>query len=78
MSSPGPWRAPQGSPGGTEFAWPNPMFPGDVVDARVVIVGARESRSRPGIGLVEMRAELVRGEDVLFRSQFTGMFAKRG
>jgi acyl dehydratase len=67
----------QGSPGGTEFAWPNPMFPGDIVEARVVILAARESRSRPGIGLVEMRAELLRGDDVLFRSQFTGMFAKR-
>ena len=68
----------QGSPGGTEFAWPRPMFPGDVVQGLAEVLGARESRSRPGIGLVEMRAQLVRGEDVLFRSQFTGMFAARG
>ncbi len=68
----------QGSPGGTLFTWPKPMFPGDVVQARTEILAARESRSRPGLGLVEMRAEMVRGEDVLFRSEFTGMFAKRG
>ena len=67
----------QGSPGGTEFGWPRPMFPGDVVQARAEVLGARESRSRPSLGLVELRAELVRGEDVLFRSVFTGMFAKR-
>ena len=67
----------QGSPGGTSFAWPAPMFPGDEVDARVEILAARESRSRPGIGLVEMRATLMRGETTLFRSEFTGMFATR-
>jgi len=67
----------QGSPGGTECGWPRPMFPGDVVQARAEVLGARESRSRPSLGLVELRAELVRGEDVLFRSVFTGMFAKR-
>ena len=68
----------QGSPGGTEFGWPRPMFPGDVVQPRAVVVAARESRSRPGLGLVELRAEMLRGDDVLFRSVFTGMFGKRG
>jgi acyl dehydratase len=67
----------QGSPGGTEFGWPKPMFPGDLVQARAEVLAARASRSRPGLGLVELRAEMVRGEDVLFRSDFTGMFATR-
>jgi acyl dehydratase len=67
----------QGSPGGAEFGWPRPMFPDDVVQARAVVVGARESRSRPTLGLVELRAEMLRGDDVLFRSVFTGMFGKR-
>ena len=53
------------------------MFPGDVVQAQAVIIGARESRSRPNLGLAELRAEMLRGEDVLFRSVFTGMFGKR-
>jgi acyl dehydratase len=68
----------QGSPGGTEFGWPKPMFPGDVVRARAEVLAARASRSRPGLGLVEMRAEMLRDEDVLFRSEFTGMFGTRG
>jgi acyl dehydratase len=67
----------QGSPGGTMFAFPKPMFPDDVVQARAVILGARESRSRPGLGLVQLRAEMLRGEDALFLSEFTGMFATR-
>ena len=68
----------QGSPGGTEFGWLRPMFPGDVVQARAEVLSARGSRSRPGLGLVELRAEMLRGEDVLFHSVFTGMFSKRG
>jgi acyl dehydratase len=67
----------KGSPGGTEFGWPRPMFPGDVVQGRMEVLSARESRSRPELGLVEMHAQLVRGDDVLFHSRFTGMFAKR-
>jgi acyl dehydratase len=67
----------QGSPGGTSFAWPAPMFPGDEVVARAEVLAARRSRSRPSIGLVEMRATLTRGETTLFRSEFTGMFATR-
>jgi acyl dehydratase len=67
----------QGSPGGAGFTWPRPMFPGDIVQARAEVVAARESGSRPGLGFVEIRAEMLRGEDVLFRSQFTGMFLKR-
>ena len=30
----------QGSPGGTEFGWPRPMFPDDVVRAQAVVIGA--------------------------------------
>ena len=67
----------QGSPGGSGFTWPRPMFPGDVVQARAEVVGTRESVSRPGLGLVEIRAQMLRDEDVLFQSQFTGMFLKR-
>jgi acyl dehydratase len=67
----------QGSPGGTEFAWPRPFFPGDVAQASVEVLAARRSQSRPGMGLVEMRAVARRGDDVLFRSQFTGIFAAR-
>ena len=68
----------QGSPGGTSFAWPSPMFPGDEVVARVEVLAARRSRSRPNLGFVEMRATVTRGEATLYRSEFTGMFGTRG
>jgi acyl dehydratase len=67
----------QGSPGGTEFRWLRPLFPGDVVQGRAEVLAARPLRSRPGLGLVELRAELHRGEDLLFRSDFSGMFLMR-
>jgi acyl dehydratase len=67
----------QGSPGGTQFAWLRPLFPGDVVRATAEVLTARPSRSRPGLGIVEMRAELLRAEELLFRCDFTGMFLMR-
>jgi acyl dehydratase len=66
-----------GAPGGTEFGWPRPMFPGDVVQPRAEVLSARRSRSRPELGLVQMRAEMLRGEDVLYWMEFTGMFGVR-
>ena len=66
-----------GSPGGEEIAWPAPVFAGDELRATMEIVEARRSRSRPGLGLVKLRAALHRGETVVFRSVFTGMFGMR-
>ena len=66
-----------GSPGGEDIAWPAPVFAGDELRASMEIVAARLSRSRPGLGLVTLRATLHRGEDLVFRSVFTGMFGTR-
>ncbi len=63
-----------GSPGGEEIAWPAPVFAGDELRASVEILDARRSRSRPGLGLVRLRGLLHRGDDLVFRSTFTGMF----
>ena len=68
----------QGSPGGRDLVWPAPLFPGDEVVARVEVLAARRSRSRPNLGFVEMRATVTRGEATLYRSEFTGMFGTRG
>jgi hypothetical protein len=40
-------------------------------------VEARLSRSRPTMGLVKLRGLLHRGDEVVFRSTFTGMFGTR-
>jgi acyl dehydratase len=67
-----------GSPGGEELAWPAPVFAGDELAATMEVLEARLSRSRPGVGLVRLRAYLHRDGQEVFRSTFTGMFAPRG
>ena len=67
-----------GSPGGEEIVWPVPVFAGDELRASMEILEARRSRSRPNLGLVKLRAVLHRGDEVVYRSTFTGMFGTRG
>jgi acyl dehydratase len=66
-----------GSPGGEEIAWPAPVFAGDELRASMEVVEARVSRSRPTMGLVKLRGWMHRGDEVVFRSTFTGMFGTR-
>jgi acyl dehydratase len=66
-----------GSPGGEEIAWPAPVFAGDELRASMEVVEARLSRSRPTMGLVKLRGWMHRGDEVVFRSTFTGMFGTR-
>jgi acyl dehydratase len=66
-----------GSPGGEDIAWPAPVFAGDELRATMEVLEARRSRSRPGLGLVKLRARLHRGDEVVYRSTFTGMFGTR-
>ena len=66
-----------GSPGGEEISWPAPGFAGDELRASLEVLEARRSRSRPGLGLVRLRASLHRGDEVVYRSTFTGMFGTR-
>ncbi|GAA1222196.1 MaoC family dehydratase [Pseudonocardia alaniniphila] len=66
-----------GSPGGEEIRWPAPVFAGDELRASVEVLGARRSRSRPGVGLVRLRALLHRGDELVYTSTLTGMFAAR-
>ncbi|HEY0816957.1 MAG TPA: MaoC family dehydratase [Pseudonocardia sp.] len=66
-----------GSPGGEEIAWPAPVFAGDELRASMEILEARLSRKRPGLGLVRLRSMLHRGDQLVFRSTFTGMFGTR-
>jgi acyl dehydratase len=66
-----------GSPGGEDIAWPAPVFAGDELRGTAEVLGARRSASRPGLGLVRLRAGLHRGDVEVFRSVFTGMFGTR-
>lgn len=49
----------QGAPGIDFLEWRNPVLAGDTLSGRTVVVDARALRSRPGIGLVRFRHEIV-------------------
>ncbi|PZU85252.1 MAG: dehydratase [Chelatococcus sp.] len=68
-----------GSPGIEQVKWLRPVKPGDVLHARRTILETRESRSRPAMGLVRFRLELVnqRSEPVLEQVNWI-MFGRRG
>jgi acyl dehydratase len=67
----------QGSPGGRDLSWPAPVFPGDELAFRAEIGPVRESRSRPGLGLVEVTGTAWRGETRVLGMTFTGIFGVR-
>lgn len=68
-----------GAPGIEEVKWLRPLRPGDVINLRWTVVETKESRSRPEMGLVKFRFELLnqRGEPVLEQINWI-MFGRRG
>ena len=67
----------QGSPGGNELSWSAPVFPGDVLHFQLEVTGRRRSRSKPGLGLVELTGTADRGADRVLRFSFVGLFGTR-
>jgi acyl dehydratase len=59
--------ASEGAPGIEEMRWLKPLKPGDRLSVRRTTLGARVSRSRPHIGILEFLVEAInqRGETVL-------------
>ena len=68
----------EGAPGIDQIKWKRPVLAGDRLTGRTTVLSRRESRSRPSIGLVSFRSELLnqRGEQV-FELENTAMFRKR-
>jgi acyl dehydratase len=68
-----------GSPGGKELSWPAPVFAGDVLRCRLEVLTGRRSASRPGMGIVEIRATAhrARDEQCVFSATFTALFGTR-
>jgi acyl dehydratase len=69
----------QGAPGVDRIKWRRPVLAGDRLSGRSTVLSKRPSTSRPALGLVSLRSELVnqRGETVL-ELENTAMFLKRG
>ena len=68
----------QGAPGVDFVKWKKPVLAGDVLQGRLTILSKRLSRSKPNLGFVNWRAELVnqKGETV-FEFQNSCMFLTR-
>lgn len=68
----------QGAPGVDYVKWRKPVLAGDVLSGRVTILSKRLSASRPGLGLVTIKSELVNQRDeTTLELQNTGMFLTR-
>ena len=61
------FTAGEGSPGVDATEWRKPVLAGDVLSGSITVLEARPMRSRPGLGVVRLRHEIInqRGELVL-------------
>ena len=67
-----------GSPGVSEVKWKLPIFPGDVLTLRRTVLESRTSKSKPDIGLVTLRLELLKAKgEVATEQQLVILFARR-
>jgi acyl dehydratase len=67
-----------GAPGIEEVRWLKPVRPGDTVRARCTTLGTRVSRSRPEMGFVHFRLELLNQRQEMVLSQVNWiMFGRR-
>ncbi len=67
-----------GSPGVESLRWKRPVRPGDTLRVRQENLSKRRSASRPGIGLVKTRYQLINQTDeVVMEMEATGLFELR-
>lgn len=67
----------QGSPGGSELSWNAPVFPDDVLHHSVEIANRRLSKSRPGLGVVDLVGKAERDGEVVMKFTCITLFATR-
>ncbi|MBN9429167.1 MAG: MaoC family dehydratase [Burkholderiales bacterium] len=70
--------ASMGSPGIDELRWIKPVRPGDRLRARVCVIEARRSQSKPDRGIVRVRQEVINQEgDTVMSVTSMGMYKCR-
>jgi acyl dehydratase len=67
-----------GAPGVEEVRWLAPIRPGDRIKARATVLETRASRSRPDMGFVKFRFELINAADqAVMTLSVSPMFGRR-
>ena len=67
-----------GSPGMDNLRWQAPVYPGDVLSLRSTVLAARPMASKPGVGLVQSKTEVMNQHGVVVLSmQGWGMYRRR-
>ncbi|HUP09349.1 MAG TPA: MaoC family dehydratase [Caldimonas sp.] len=67
-----------GSPGVDQLRWLKPVHPGDRLHVRLTVLEARPMTSRPQVGLVKSRWEVMnQHDDVVLTMEGWGMFRRR-
>lgn len=67
-----------GSPGIERLAWPKPVFPGDTLRMRWTVVATRALASRPAVGLVRSRSEMLNQHgEIVLTMEGAGFFRRR-
>ena len=67
-----------GSPGIDNLRWLSPVYPGDTLRVRLHVLEARPMASRPGVGLVRSRWEVLNQQaTVVMTMEGWGMFRRR-
>jgi len=69
--------ASEGAPSAEEIKWLRPVGPGDRLSVRRIVVSARPSRSRPEIGVVEFRFEVINQHREIVMTQHNFSFLRR-
>lgn len=68
-----------GAPGVEELKWMKPVRVGDVLRGRRTILGARASSSRPEMGLVHMKVEIMnQARETVMMQEFFALMGRRG
>src|SRR5690606_1194127 len=67
-----------GSPGIDELRWVQPVKPGDVLHLRAQVLEKRESKSKPGIGIMKNYVEVLNQKnEIVLTMKSTGFVRKR-
>lgn len=67
-----------GSPGVEQIRWLRPVRPGDTLSARIVVLDARASQSKPDRGSVRMRTEVSnQAGELVMTMESTGLVGRR-